>query len=128
MSTLRAWLQVEQVDRRRVFALDQADFQPLHEPGRRHPEIIADQDDRLNVLAVALPQRGDQLGRSARPMGKEPLLELIQDQEDFCPAGAPAAPQARPARQPASVGRQVGTDLWMPRSKRASVSSGVAST
>ena len=62
--------QVEQVDGGRVLAFDEVDLQLAHEPAGRHPEIVADQDDRLDVLAVALPQGGDQLRCSPRPAGR----------------------------------------------------------
>ncbi len=122
--------QVEEVDGGRVLALDEADLQVPHEPGRRHPEVVADHDDRLDVLAVALPQRGDQLGVLLVPAGEEPLLELVEDQQDLLPRPQHLPPpQGAPAHRRASrpAGRS-GQTLRRPRSSRASVSSGVAST
>ena len=53
---------VEQIDRGRVLALDEADFQLAHEPADGQPEVVADQDEALHPPAVALPQGLHQLG------------------------------------------------------------------
>ena len=45
-------------------------LQVAHEPAGGQPEIVADQHDRLDVLAVALPQRGDQLRVLPRRAGR----------------------------------------------------------
>ena len=104
--------QVEQVDGGRVLALDEADLQVPHEPGRRHPEVVADHDDRLDVLAVALPQRGDQLGVLLVPAGEEPLLELVEDQQDLLARPQhPAPPQGGQRIDEVRAGGQVGADL-----------------
>ena len=49
---------VEEIDRGRVFAFDQADFQVAHEPGRRHPEVVAHRDNGLEARTVALSHDG----------------------------------------------------------------------
>src|SRR5262249_20917291 len=74
---------VEQVHGGEVVPLDDADLQVAHEPGRGHAEVVADQGQALHVLAVALPQGPDQLGVRFRPLGVQPLLELVKDQHDF---------------------------------------------
>ena len=69
--------------------------------------------DGLDVLAVALPQGGDQLGVRLAPPGEEPLLELVEHEQHLL--AGPAAP--RPRRRAASVStrsesrRQVGARL-----------------
>ena len=69
-------------DRRgRVLAFEKSDLQIPHEPGRGHPEIIAHHHDCLDMLAIAMPKRGDQFRILLTSPGKEPLLELIQDQQ-----------------------------------------------
>ena len=108
--------EVEEVDGGRVLAFDEADLQVPHEPGRRHPEIVADHHDCLNVLAVALPQSGDQLCVLLVPPGEEPLLELVEDQQDLLsrPQDVPP-PQGRQRIDEVPLGRQVGTALRKPR-------------
>ena len=74
-------VEVEEINGCRVLPFDKADLQVPHEPGRRHPEIIPHQHDRLNMLAIAVPKGGDQFGVLLTPPGMEPLLELVQDQQ-----------------------------------------------
>ena len=111
-----------------VVPLDQRDLQLPHEPGRRHPEIVADHDDGLDAPAVALPQRLHQLGVGVLAPGVQPLLELVEHDQDLLPAG-----RTRPRRRAASAsarpspGRS-GQRLRSAASSRASVRSAVAST
>ena len=51
----------EEVDGRRVLALDHWYLQLPHEPARCHPEVVPDDDEGLEPIAVALPQGQDQL-------------------------------------------------------------------
>ena len=112
MSTRRACEQVEQVDRGRVLALDEADLQVPHEPGRRHPEVVADHHDRLDVLAVALAQGGDQLRVRLVPPGEQPLLELVEDQQDLLARPQnPPPPQRGQRVDQVQPGGKIGTDL-----------------
>ena len=85
-------VQVEEIDGGRVLAFEQADLQVPHEPGRRHPEIIPHHHDRLNMLAIALTKGGDQFRVLLTPPGKEPLLELIQDQQHLALGWQDATP------------------------------------
>ena len=88
----RAW--VEEIDQGDISVRFQVDLQVAHEPGRGHPEIVPDHDDRLDVLAVALPQGGDQLRVLLALPGEEPLLELVEDQQDLLAwRERPAPPQ-----------------------------------
>src|SRR5208337_2376714 len=57
--------------------VEKFDFQGIHEPGRCHPEVISHQLDRLDMLAIAVPQSGEQLGVLLASVGVEPLLELV---------------------------------------------------
>ena len=108
-------VQVEEVDRRRVFPLDQPDFELAHEAGRRHPELIAYRDDRLHTLAVALPHRGDQIVIISRTATEEPLLELIQDQQNFLARTQhPASAQGRDAVGQPALGGKVRADRFEP--------------
>ncbi len=68
-----------------VVSLDEANFQVSHETGGRHPEVVADHDDRLEVLTVAMAQGRDQLGVGLRPPGEEPLLELVEHEQHLLP-------------------------------------------
>jgi len=72
------------------------------------------------VLAVALPQRLDQLGALLRPLGVQPLLELIDHQQDLgtvrggcTPAapGCPAPPQLGEGLDQPDAIRQFGAAL-----------------
>src|SRR5207302_1497190 len=62
---------------------DQLDLEVFEEPGRRHPEVVPQEAEGLKVLAVALPQRRDQLGSRLIATSEEPLLELVQDQQQL---------------------------------------------
>src|SRR5262249_12387296 len=74
-------VEVEEINGCRVFSFDEVDLQSPHEPGRRHPEIIPHQHDRLDMLAIAVPQGGDKFRVLVTSAGVQPLLELVQDQQ-----------------------------------------------
>ena len=102
----------EEVHGRRVPPLDQRDLQLAHEPGRRHPEIVPDQDQALDPSPVALPQRLHQLALGRLPPRVQPLLELVQHDEDLLARGQNlAAAQARHRRRQAVGPGQVGALL-----------------
>ena len=82
--TFRAWAW-EEVHGRRVLALDHPDLELSHEPARRHPEVDPDQDRGLDPLAIALPERPDQLGLGAFLTRVQPLLELVQHDQQLGP-------------------------------------------
>ena len=84
-------------------AVDQLDLQIAHESGRRHPEIIPHQDDRLDMLAVALAQGIDQFGILLTPPGVEPLLELVEDQEHLLARSRDPSPRGGVPAMPAGV-------------------------
>ena len=67
------------------------------------------------MLAVALPQGGDQFRVLLTPFGMEPLLELVQDQQHFL-TGAEHSSGAnrRQGTDQTPLRRQVGTDLPQP--------------
>jgi hypothetical protein len=91
---------VEQVHRGGVLALQQQDFQLAHEARDRHPEVVANQDQGLDVPAVALAQGPDQVAVVLAAGGVQPLLELVEDEDDL-----PSRRQPLPAAQP---GQAVG--------------------
>jgi hypothetical protein len=64
-----------------IFSFDEADLQFPHEPGRRHPEIIPDHHDRLDMLPIAVPKGSNQFRVLLPSAGMQPLLELVQDQQ-----------------------------------------------
>ena len=73
---------VEQVDRgRRSGPATSSDLQLAQEPGQGQPEIVPHHDDALDVLAVALPQGLGQFGVLLLPLGVQPLLELVEDEQ-----------------------------------------------
>ena len=119
---------LEQVHRRDVPVGDQLDVQLLHEPRRGHPEVVADQAERLDVLAVALPERRDQpVVAPVAAAGEEPLLELVEHQQHLAAGRQPlAVPQKDQARGEVGVNRQRRERPRSPRRSRTSVSSPVA--
>ena len=126
---LAGMLQVEQIDEGDIRVRFQVDLQLAHEPAGGQPEIVPDQDDRLDVLAVALPQGGDQLGVLLALPGEQPLLELVEDQQHLLArAERPPPPQRGQGLHQAQPGAQLrSTPCAAPLSSRASVSAAVAS-
>ena len=78
---------IEEIDQGAVFPFKQPDLQVPHETAGSEPEVIPHQHDRLNMLAIAVPERGDQFCVLFAPPGEEPLLELVQDDQHFPPRG-----------------------------------------
>ena len=76
---------IEKIDGSGVLPSRRSTLQVIHEPGCRHPEVIPHHHDRLDMLAVAMPKGGDQLGILLTSLRVEPLLELVQDEQDFPP-------------------------------------------
>ena len=72
---------IEEIDEGDVLPFDQSDLQVPHEPARGQPEIIPHHHDRLDMLAIAMPKSGDQFRVLLAPLGMQPLLELVQDQQ-----------------------------------------------
>ena len=66
-------------------------FDSLHEPGQRHPEIVAHHEDALDAVAVALPEGLREPGVLVVPVGVEPLLELVDDEDDVLIGKQPLA-------------------------------------
>ncbi len=99
---------VEQVDQRRVLALDQIDLQLGQKPADRQPEIVADQQQGLQTLAVALPQCLDQRHAIRVGASVQPLFQLIEDQQHLAAFRQPASPPHFGQRLgQAGIGRQV---------------------
>ena len=108
-------LKIEQIDEGDIRVRFQVDLQLAHEPAGGQPEIIPDQHDRLEVLAVALPQGGDQLGVLLALPGEEPLLELVQHQEHLLArAERPPPPQRGQGLHQAQPGAQLRSRLAHP--------------
>ena len=104
---------IEEIDGRAMFSPStRSDLQVPHEPARGQPEIIPHHHDRLDMLAVALPKGGDQFRVLLTPLGMEPLLELVQDQQHLPLGWQDATPSQLRQRidQPQSSG-QFGTRL-----------------
>ena len=91
---------VEKLDRRGVAPLDERDVHRPEESRHGHPEIVAHQHEGLDAPAVALPQRPDELGVGLVEVGLEPLLELVEHQDQLC--GRPARRRRRGAIATAS--------------------------
>src|SRR5579871_481903 len=51
---------IEEIDGGKILAFEDRDFKFVHEAGDSHAEIVADKDETLDTLAVALPQGFDQ--------------------------------------------------------------------
>ena len=64
------------------------------------------------MLAIAVPQGGDQFGVLLTPPGMEPLLELVQDQQHLLTGAQDASlPHAASESTSPILRRQFGTDL-----------------
>jgi len=101
---------IEKVDGYRILSFHEPDFQFPHEPGRRHPEIVSYHDDRLEVLTVALSQRGDQFRVLLTPLRMEPLLELVQDNQHLLPGAQHSSlPHECQGIDQPRLRRQIGT-------------------
>ncbi len=85
---------VDQRDRReRCFdPATRSDLQIPHEATGGEPEIVPHQHNRLRMLAIAVPKRGDQLRVLFTSLGMEPLLELVQDEQHLPPRRQDATP------------------------------------
>ena len=95
----------------------------------RHPEIIPHHDDALHPAAVALPQGLHQFGVLFFLLGVQPLLELVEDDQHLLADGNALAPaQCRQRLFQTQVVGKAGQRFRRPFSRRASVSSAVAST
>ena len=112
LSTLLGMTRIEEIDGYGILSEDQSDFQVVEERCCRHPEIVPHHHDRLHVLAVALPQSGDKFGVRLTTCRMEPLLKLIQDQENFLTGEQhPTVTNCRQGIDQTSLRRQVRTDL-----------------
>ena len=124
--------EIEGIDGGKVIVLDEPDLESAHEPGRGHREIVAHQDQALDVGAVALPQSADELCRPCARfvVGMEPLFKLVEHDQDFAARRQerstahrrrrfPGGSGCRPGRRPRGEG---------PSSRRVSVAPGDAST
>jgi len=74
---------VEQIDRGKVLALNDGNFDRIHKPYGGHGKVITNHHDRLHLATVALPHRSDQVGLLLAAMRVQPLFELVQDDDDL---------------------------------------------
>ena len=93
-------VRVEQVDQGDVPIGDEIDLQLPHEPADREPEVVPDQDEALDPLAVAVPQCPHEFRVRGR-VGMKPLFELVEDDEHL-PVGREVGPCAHPPELPAT--------------------------
>jgi len=75
----------EEIDQGDVLTGRQFDLQIGHEPARGEPEIVPHHDDRLEMFSIALSQGSDQFSALLTPLGMQPLLELVQDDQHLLP-------------------------------------------
>ncbi len=94
--------EIEEVHGGRVPTVHHADLQAPEESRQIHPEVVAHQDQGLNPLAVALPQGIFQRAPATGPLPEEPLLELVQHDQDFLRSGR-AATLAQLPEKPGDV-------------------------
>ena len=83
VSTFLAWRGSKRSTRVDVLALDETDLQVPHEATGGKPEIVPHQHKRLNMLAIAVPKGGDQFRILLTSLCMEPLLKLVQNQQQF---------------------------------------------
>ena len=93
--TFRACRVSNRFDTRAVLAVRKVHVQLAQERRDRHPEIIPHDDDRLDSRAVALPDALDQFGPSGAGWRVQPLLELIEDEQEFAAGRKRLAPADR---------------------------------
>jgi hypothetical protein len=64
-------------------ALSKFYFKFSQEPSHGHPEIISYHDDALHLAPIALPQGLHQISVLIFLPGVQPLLELVEDDQNF---------------------------------------------
>ena len=100
-------LKLEQLHRRRVHPFHQSDVKCLEESGRRHPEVVAHEQDRLAADSIALPERSHQLSVEIVRVALQPLLELVQHQKHLrATLPVPTLPQRGDGQIKLAAGRQ----------------------
>ncbi len=72
-----------QVHQRTVLPFDQSDFQIPQKPADSKPEVVPHHDHALRPATVALPQGLHQFGVLLLLLGVQPLLELVEDDDDL---------------------------------------------
>ncbi len=82
----------EQIEGRNVFAWDERNLELVHELCNRHPEVVANGEKTLQIYAVALAKRPQQLALGHLGAGVQPLLELIEHDENLLPAAEHVPP------------------------------------
>ena len=87
--------QAEEIDRRHVLSGDERDFQVPQELSHRHPEIVTDHENALQVRAVALAQGAEQIAVVNVLAAVQPLLKLIEHNQQLF-AGAKDVPRRTP--------------------------------
>ena len=122
--------EVEEIDDGEVVALRRIDPELPHEPEQGHPEVVPHHHERLDPPAVAMTAvpAASSVSSSDAP-GMEPLLELVDDEQNLV-SSRDSPPCTDSQRVPEAESRREasGTCFRNPLSKRASVSSAVAST
>ena len=73
----------KQVYRGEVFSLKDRDIQRVHQPRSSHGKIVADHDNGLQSPPVTLPQSLHQFRFWFSSMHKQPLFELVDDDNDL---------------------------------------------
>ena len=77
--------QVKEINEGRIAPFQNLDLHCFHEPADSEPEIIPYHHQALHPLAIALSEGLHQFGVCFRSFGMKPLLELIEDDQDFLP-------------------------------------------
>ena len=83
-------IDVEQIDRSEVVALNNRNVQHAHQACRRHSKIIPHHHDGLQLPAITLPQSLHQFGVRLCSMSMQPLFELVDDNHDLLWGRLPA--------------------------------------
>ena len=73
------------IDRGIVAPLLDRSLHGLHEAIGGQAEVVANEHDRLHAAAVAVPQRRHQLRGGRIGVRLEPLLELVEDDDNLAP-------------------------------------------
>ena len=77
-------LGLKELDSRRIVAFLHGHFDVAEEACDSHPEVVANQHERLQAAAIALADRQQELGSRVIHVMVQPLLELIEDDQHLC--------------------------------------------
>ena len=107
-------IDVEKIDGGKIMSFDDGRFEVAHEPAGPHGEVVAHHHDALNPAAVTFAQGGYQVGIGVGRASVQPLLELVENDDDFFVRAAPQRgerlDQRQSVREPRDLPQQAVQD------------------